>query len=65
MDAQGTRMLEHEGKFVGRRACVLRGGPVWAGLLAAEHGDKTVGIVVEVEIEAGRRAHGRGGDDGE
>jgi len=54
MDAQGTRMLDHEVKFAGRRACVLRGDPVWAGLLAAEHGDKPVGLVAEVE--AGRKA---------
>jgi len=52
MDAQGTRILDHEVKFAGCRACVLRGGPVWAGLLALDHGDKTVVLVAEVE--AGR-----------
>lgn len=56
MDAQGTRMLEHEGKFVGRRACVLRGGPMWAGLLAAEHGDKPAALVAEVEVGRDRIA---------
>jgi len=45
-------LFEYEAPFLGCRACVLRGGPVWVGLLAAEHGDKPVGLVAEVE--AGR-----------